>query len=109
METGKLIRVHLSETDKYEGRPLYEALVDLCRRHQVAGATVFRGLEGFGETAPIHRRHLIASDAPISVVIVDSEPKIQGLLPALEAIVDKSLIAVSRVQMRRVEKTGGGV
>lgn len=104
MEAGKLVRVHLSETDEYEGRPLYEAVVELCRTHEVAGATVFRGLEGFGETAPIHRRHLISSEAPISVVIVDSEPKIQGLLPALEALVDTSLIAVSRVQMRRIER-----
>lgn len=104
MENGKLIRVHLSETDKYEGSPLYEAVVALCRKHEIAGATVFRGLEGFGETAPIHRRHLIASDAPISVVIVDSESNIDRLLPALEAIVDTSLIVVSQVQMRRAER-----
>ena len=51
MQTGKLIRVHLSETDRYEGNPLYEAVVALCRKHEIAGATVFRGLEGFGETA----------------------------------------------------------
>ena len=104
MQTGKLIRVHLSETDRYEGNPLYEAVVALCRKHEIAGATVFRGLEGFGETAPIHRRHLIASDAPISVVIVDSESNIDRLLPALEAILDTSLIAVSQVRMRRAER-----
>lgn len=108
MEAGKLVRIHLSEADKLEGRPLYEAIVALCRAHEISGATVFRGLEGFGETAPIHRKHFIGSDAPISVVIVDSEPKIQSLLPALEALVDTSLIAVSRVQVRRVTKTGGG-
>jgi uncharacterized protein len=108
VETGKLVRVHLSEADKYEGRPLYEAIVELCRNREIAGATVFRGLEGFGETAPIHRRHLIASDAPISIVIVDTDLKIEKLLPALEALADTSLIAVSGVRMRRVEKAGGG-
>ncbi len=86
MEAAKLVTVHFSETDKHDGHPLYEAIVALCRAHDIAGATVFRGLEGFGETAPIHRSHLIASDAPISVVLIDSEPKIQSFLPALEEL-----------------------
>ena len=109
MEAAKLVTVHFSETDKHDGRPLHEAIVALCREHEIAGATVFRGLEGFGETAPIHRSHLIASDAPISVVLVDSEPKIRSLLPALEELVGRSLITVSSVQVRRVQKTGGDV
>jgi PII-like signaling protein len=107
MEPGKLVRVHLSEADKYDGGPLYEAIVSLCRTHQISGATVFRGLEGFGEAAPIHRSHLIASDAPISVVIVDSAQTIDGFLPALEALVDKALIAVSHVQLQRIQKERG--
>jgi PII-like signaling protein len=104
MEAGKLIRVHLSEADKHEGQPLYEAIVALCRARQIAGATVFRGLEGFGDTAAIHKPHLMASDSPLSVVIIDSEEKIQGLLPELERLVDTALIAVSVVRMRRIEK-----
>ena len=107
MEPGKLVRVHLSEADKYDDGPLYEAIVSLCRMHEISGATVFRGLEGFGEAAPMHRSHLIASDAPIAVVIVDSEKNIDGFLTALEALVDKALIAVSHVQLRRVHKEGG--
>jgi hypothetical protein len=103
MEAGKLIRVHLSEADKHEGQPLYEAVVALCRTRQIAGVTVFRGLEGFGGTAAIHRPHVIASDSPLSVVIIDSEEKIQGLLPELERLVDTALIAVSAVRMRRIE------
>jgi uncharacterized protein len=104
MEAGKLIRVHLSEADKHEGQPLYEAIVALCRARQIAGATVFRGLEGFGGTAAIHRPHLIGGQAPLSVVIVDSEEKIQGVLPELEKLVGTALIAVSSVRMRRIEK-----
>jgi PII-like signaling protein len=104
MEAGKLIRVHLSEADKHEGQPLYEAIVALCRVRQIAGATVFRGLEGFGGTAAIHRPHLIGGDAPLSVVIVDSEGKIQDLLAELEKLVGTAVIAVSTVRLRRVEK-----
>ncbi len=106
MKPAKLIRVHLSEADKHDERPLYEAIVDLCRTHQIAGATAFRGLEGFSDTAIMHRSHLIATDAPLSVVIVDSEDKIRSLLPELEALVGTALIAVSDVQMKRVEEPG---
>jgi PII-like signaling protein len=106
MEAGKLVRVHISEAEKHDGRFLYEAIVDLCRVHRIAGATVFRGVEGFGDTAPIHRPHLIATDAPLSVVIVDSDEKIKNFLPALERLVDTALIILSRVQIRRLEKTG---
>jgi PII-like signaling protein len=104
MLAGKLIRLHLSEADKHEGQPLYEAIVALCRARQIAGATVLRGLEGFGGTAAIHRPHFIAGDSPISVVIIDSEEKIQDLLPELEKLVETALIAVSSVWMRRLEK-----
>ena len=104
MLAGKLIRLHLSEADKHEGQPLYEAIVALCRARQIAGATVLRGLEGFGGTAAIHRPHFIEGDSPISVVIIDSEEKIQDLLPELEKLVETALIAVSSVWMRRLEK-----
>src|SRR5882724_9503306 len=105
MEAGKLVRVHISEADKHGGRFLYEAIVDLCREHRIAGATVFRGVEGFGDTAPIHRPHLIGTDAPLSVVIVDSGEKIQNFLPVLESLVDTALIALSDVQVRRLENS----
>src|SRR5882724_1292675 len=104
METGRLVRVHLTEVDKHGDRPLYEAVLALCREYHIAGATVFRGLEGFGNTAIIHQPHLMATDSPISVVIVDSEERVKSLLPALEQLVDTALIAVSIVQMRRVKR-----
>jgi PII-like signaling protein len=106
MEAAKLVRIHISEADKHDGRFLYEAIVDLCRVHRIAGATVFRGVEGFGDTEPIHRPHLIGTDAPLSVVIVDSGEKIKDFLPALERLVDKALIVLSQVQIRRLEKSG---
>jgi PII-like signaling protein len=104
MGAGKLIRIHLNEADKRDGRPLFEAIVARCREHRMAGATVFRGLEGFGDTAPITRPHLLSADAPIVVVIVDSEENIDRFLPELEDLVDTALLAISRVQVRRVQK-----
>jgi uncharacterized protein len=103
---AKLVRLHFSESDKYEGKPLYEAIVEKCRELSIAGATVFRGLEGYGESAEIHRSHLIAHDLPIAVTIVDSSENIQRLLPVLEGMMDKGLIAISDVEIQRIRKSG---
>ena len=103
---AKLLRLHFSERDKYGGKPLYEAIVERCRELSIAGATVFRGLEGYGESAEIHRSHLIGHDLPIAVTIVDSSENIQRLLPMLEELMDKGLIAISDVEVRRIRKSG---
>ena len=66
---AKLLRLHFCESDEYRGKPLYEAIVNRCRELKIAGATVFRGLEGYGETAEIHRHRLIGKDQPIVVTI----------------------------------------
>ena len=64
-QTGKILRVHVSEHDQYEGKPLYEAIVHRCKELKIAGAAVFRGLEGFGESAGIHCHHMMRKDQPI--------------------------------------------
>src|SRR6266566_1582848 len=74
---AKLLRVHFSERDKSQGRPLYEALLEKCRELSIAGATVFRGLEGYGESTEIHRHHLVHHDQPIVVTIIESEENIR--------------------------------
>ena len=99
-----MLRLHFSEHDKYQGKPLYEAIVQKCRELSIAGATVFRGLEGYGESAEIHRHHLITHDQPIVVTVVDSEENICRLLPALEEMMDTGLIATSDVEATRIEK-----
>jgi PII-like signaling protein len=101
---AKLLRLHFSERDKHHGKPLYEAIVKKCHELSVAGATVFRGLEGYGESAEIHRAHVIAHDQPIVVTIIDSEEKIQQILPILEEMMDTGLIAMSDVEVKRVTK-----
>jgi PII-like signaling protein len=101
---AKLLQLHFSESDKYQGRPLHEAVVEKCRQLSIAGATVFRGLEGYGESAEIHRHHLVGHDQPIVVTIIDSEDNIRRLMPVIEEMVDTGLIAVSDVQAVRITK-----
>src|SRR5881296_3306785 len=103
-QSAKLLRIHFAEHDRYEGQPLYEAVVQKCRDMLIAGATVFRGLEGYGESAEIHRAHLITHDQPIVVTIVDTEEKIQQVLPVLEEMMNTGLIAISDVEVKRVTK-----
>jgi PII-like signaling protein len=105
---AKLLRLHFSERDRYRGKPLYEAIVEKCRELSIAGATVFRGLEGYGESAEIHRHHLVGRDEPIVVTIIDSEENIRRLLPAVEEMVDTGLIAMSDVEAARIAKTARG-
>lgn len=105
-QPAKLLRLHFTEEDRYQGKPLYEAVVQKCMELRIAGATVFRGVEGFGDTAEVHRSRLRAHDLPIVIEIVDTEAKIAGLIPIVEEMLDKGLIAASAAVVRRVEKTG---
>ena len=101
---AKLLRLHFGESERYQGRPLYEAIVHRCKELKIAGATVFRGLEGYGETAEIHRHHLIKKDQPIVVTIVDTPESLERLIPEVEAMMDTGMIATSDVEYIRIEK-----
>ena len=102
---AKILRVHLSERDRREGRVLYEVIIEKCRELRIAGATVFRGLEGFGGTSEIHRAHLLGHDLPIVITVVDTPEAIDRLVPAIAPLLDKGMLAVSGVEMIRVEKS----
>jgi PII-like signaling protein len=104
-QPANLLRLHFTERDRHQGKPLYEAIVHKCHELKIAGATVFRGLEGYGDTAEIHRSHILTHDLPIVVQIVDTEENIQRLLPILEEMMDKGLIAMSDVNILRIQKT----
>jgi PII-like signaling protein len=104
-QTAKLLRVHVSEGDKHEGRPLFEAILDKCRELGISGVTVFQGLEGYGETAEIHRHHLIRHDQPIVVMIIDQPEALSKLIPIIEDMMDTGLIAMSDVSIKRVQKS----
>lgn len=98
---AKLLRIHFGEDDKWKGQPLYKAIVEKCRQMDIAGATVYRGVEGYGASTLIRRSHLLSmsSDAPVMVSIVDSEENIRKLIPVLDEMVDEGLMAMSDVEV----------
>ena len=103
-QPAKLMRLHFSEHHRYKGKPLYEAIVEKCLEMKIAGATVLRGLEGYGGMAHIHRSHLLTHDLPIIVTIVDSADNIARLAPIVEEMMETGLISVSDVQIERIQK-----
>jgi uncharacterized protein len=104
---AKLLRLHFGESDQFGGKPLYEAIVDRCKELKIAGATVFRGLEGFGESAEIHRHHVMRKDQPIVVTIVDTAENLDRLIPEVERMMDTGMIVASTVDCIRIEKANG--
>jgi PII-like signaling protein len=102
---AEILRIHISESDRYEGEPLYEAIVARCRQLKMAGATVFLGLEGYGATAELHTAHLVRSERPVIITVVDTPENIARLVPAVADMIDTGLMAKSAVEMVRVEKT----
>ena len=99
---GKMLRIFIGENDKYDGLPLYEWLVKEAREHGLAGATVFRGIEGFGAHSRLHTAKILrlSSDLPIVVEIVDTEDKIESFLPLIDDAVGEGLATVERVEVR---------
>ena len=80
-----MLRIHFGEDDKWHGKPLYRAIVEKCRELDIAGATVFRGIEGYGASTLIRKPHHLLSfsrDAPVMVSVIDSDDKMRKLLPA---------------------------
>jgi|SRR5271170_4801047 uncharacterized protein len=99
---AKMLRIYFGEDDKWKGKPLYRAVIEKCRELDLAGATVFRGTEGYGASTLIRKPHHLLSfshDAPIMVSVIDSEEKIQKLIPHLDQMVADGLIAMSEVEV----------
>lgn len=95
---GQLLRIFIGESDRWGGLPLYEAIVQEARKKGLAGATVFRGSEGFGAHSRIHTSRILrlSEDLPILVEIVDSEEKVQAFLPVLDEMVTEGLVTVEK-------------
>lgn len=95
---GQLLRIFIGESDRWGGLPLYEAIVQEARKHGLAGATVFKGFEGFGAHSRIHTARILrlSEDLPIVVEIVDTEEKIQGFLAVLDGMVKEGLATVEK-------------
>ncbi len=99
---GKLLRIFVGESDRWEGRPLYEAIVLEARKRGLAGATVIKGFMGFGAHSRIHTAKLLelSQDLPIIIEIVDAAERIEGFMPDLEKMVGDGLITVERAEVR---------
>ncbi len=99
---GKLLRIFIGENDKYEGLPLYEWIVRKARESGLAGATVLRGLEGFGAHSRLHTAKILrmSSDLPIVVEIVDTRDKIEAFLPVIDGAIREGLATLEKVEVR---------
>ena len=104
---ARMLRIHFTESDKWEGRPLYEAIVAKCIELGLSGATVYRGLEGFGASARIHhaRSLSISKNAPVMVTVIDREEQIQKLIPHLDRMIEGGLVASSIVDAIRYSRS----
>ena len=98
---GKLLRIFIGENDRHEGLPLYEWIVRQARENGLAGATVLRGLEGYGAHSRLHKAKILrlSSDLPLVVEIVDTEEKIQSFLPLIDDAVGEGLATVEKVEV----------
>ncbi|MBZ0270163.1 DUF190 domain-containing protein [bacterium] len=98
---GFLLRVFLGEDDRWEGKPLHVAIVERARREGLAGATVLRGLLGFGASSRIHSTHVLrlSDNLPLVVEIVDREDRIRAFLPALDEMVGDGMVTLERVEV----------
>ena len=105
-----LLRVFIGEQDRYDGRPLYEAIVLAAREQGLAGATVLRGVLGYGHSSHLHTAKILrlSGDLPMLVEIVDSAPKIRAFLPMLDTLMDSGsgLIQLHPAQVIRYGKDG---
>lgn len=99
---GHLLRIYIGESDRHKGTPLYEWIVQQARHHGLAGATVLRGLEGFGAHSRVHTAKILqlASDLPVVVEIVDTKEKIESFLPVIDEVIDEGLATLEKVEIK---------
>jgi PII-like signaling protein len=103
---GTLVRVFIDAGDRHRGVPLYEAVVGLLRERGIAGATVLRGVEGFGTHRTVHAARFFAlmPNAPVVIEAVDTDEAIAAILPEIERLVPEGLITLERVEYRRYRR-----
>jgi len=103
---AKRLRIYIGETDHYKGRALYQVIVEKAKKLDLAGATVFRGLMGYGANSRIHTAKLVelSSDLPMLVEIVDSEEYISKLMPYLDEMVQEGLVTIEDVEVIKYGK-----
>ena len=108
---GQLLRIFVGEADRWEGKPLYEAIVEAARRQGLAGATVWKGFMGFGAHSRMHTAKILrlSEDLPMVIEIVDSADKIRGFLPSLDVMVTEGLVTLERAEVLMYRAPGRNV
>ena len=101
MNKPRLLRIFIGESDKWEGRPLYQALVEVARAEKLAGATVVKGFMGYGRNSEIHTANILrlSEDLPVIVEIIDSAPKIKRFLKHVDRMMGDGLVTVERARV----------
>jgi PII-like signaling protein len=107
---AQLLRVFLGEADKWKDEPLYDAIVKRLRMMEISGATVYRGILGYGAKGHEHKKSFfhVSRDLPIMISVIDSEPKIAAAAEAIEAMVDDALIVISEAEIVRLVRGQAG-
>jgi PII-like signaling protein len=106
---GKMLRIYIGQDDRWEGKPLYEQIVARLLKADAAGATVYKGVMGFGAHQRMHTsgRLGLSKDLPIMITVVDSEEKIRALIPLLDEMVVEGLVVLSDVEFTICRADGG--
>jgi uncharacterized protein len=101
-QDARLLRIFIGESDTHDTQPLYQAIVEVFRRNGLAGATVLRGIEGFGKSSILHAAHILrlSEDLPIVIECVDTAEKIEAILPTLDEMIGDGLVTMERVEVR---------
>lgn len=107
---AKLLRVFIGEDDKYDGRLLYELIVEKARKEGLAGATVYRGILGFGANSRVHTTKVLrlSEDLPVVVEIVDAPEKIEAFLPWLDEVIQEGLVTLEKATVIAYRHNSGG-
>ena len=105
---GKLLRIYVGESDTWQGKPLYQAIVERARAEGIAGATVIRGIEGFGRTSRLHTARILrlSEDLPTLIEIVDTEERIASILPTLDEMIGEGLVTLEAVEIVAYRSAG---
>jgi uncharacterized protein len=98
---GKLLRIFVGERDRRQGQPLYTAIVDELRRAGLAGASVFKGIEGYGGHSVLHAARVfdLSTDLPILIEVVDTEERIKAILPLIDELVHEGMVTLESVEI----------
>jgi uncharacterized protein len=104
--TGKLLRIFVDEDDRYDGKPLYMAIVEALKAAGFTGATVLKGIEGYGVNKTVHaaRTFDVSTNLPILIEVIEEESKVIAFLPMLRAMISEGLITLENLELLRISR-----